>query len=281
MRKIACCLFTLIMLLSISSPAYSLTYYEPKTGASFTLPDGWTQSPLYEEREFIDVKYLSPSGESYLMYGCIDLWDYMSAEVKASYVRGEINSDFFSEEEVADFFAGTFYDKVRKENIASNDYIVLESKLDYSIYGVTDDYYVYYAIFVQNGYAYSYQLYTIIDDVSWNDFKSFLSNVNYPEEPSYIDVQSSRLSKRIVAAAVFAAFSIGIVFFIKRIKRKKAIKKPGNIVKTEELSIKTTKTTADKTRENADTINCPVCGRVLPSDSKFCSFCGETLSNNQ
>lgn len=287
MKRIMYFLFAVALLLLISDPAYSLSYYEPETGASFSLPDGWSQTPLYEEREFIDVKYLSPSGESYLMFGCIDLWEYMTAFFKANYTRAEINSDFFSEEEIADFFAGSYYEKVRKERIASNDYFILENDVDFTTfginevdlvtYGINDEYYMYYAIFIQNGYAYAYQLYTTATDVSWDDFKSFLSNISYPEGPTYSDIQSAKLSKRLIAAAVLASFSVGVVLLIKHIKRKNKDFKTASITKGEGNSLNNSETTKAKSAGNTNTFSCPYCGRVLPKDSKFCSFCGETV----
>ena len=71
------------------------------------MPEGWYETTLGEEREFIKVKYTHESEDgSSIMFGYGDMWDSLTEEECAGYTRDDFNHDemreLFSNEELAD-----------------------------------------------------------------------------------------------------------------------------------------------------------------------------------
>jgi hypothetical protein len=73
-------LFVVILIVfsfSISVTAES-TYKDSVTGVSFTIPKGWNETPLNEEREYIKVKYLPENNDgASIQFGYADMWEEM------------------------------------------------------------------------------------------------------------------------------------------------------------------------------------------------------------
>ncbi len=220
MKKTVFVLYIMItVILSVSGMAYAVNYYDPKSGAILELPNEWKLVPLNEEREYIDVKYVSSSGNSYLMYGSYNLWDNLTDVEKSKIVRSELNTNNLTENDVAEWVGDFYVDcNIRKETLDSRVYFVLENKNPIVFNGNDTNYSLIYAFYMENGNAYTYQLYSYGDEFKWNDLKSILRDVDYSSEPSYINAdinaERDRLGKRVIAAIVFAAISLGIHSFL-------------------------------------------------------------------
>jgi len=74
-------------------------YTDAETGASFVVPNTWTELPLSKARQFVDTKFRAPEGAT-AMYGSIDLWGALADGDK----RGKTQADFDSMDDIAGDF---------------------------------------------------------------------------------------------------------------------------------------------------------------------------------
>ena len=78
---------------SISVTAESTNIYKDSvTGISFNIPQGWKETALNEEREYIKVKYLPENNDgASIQFGYADIWGQMSDSDKVGYSRSDFN----------------------------------------------------------------------------------------------------------------------------------------------------------------------------------------------
>lgn len=61
--------------------APSFLYTDADSGASFIVPEGWSEKPLSESREFLDVKFMIQEDPTQMiLYGSVDYCSQLSSE---------------------------------------------------------------------------------------------------------------------------------------------------------------------------------------------------------
>ena len=97
-------LITLLSVLTLT--AFALDYWDPDSGASFTVPDGWVEVPLSDtDSETTRFKFMSVSGQAFFIYGSADYLDTLSEKERADAKRSDYT--YSSDEdilEVAEMF---------------------------------------------------------------------------------------------------------------------------------------------------------------------------------
>ena len=70
MKKAVSILVVALVILSVSAGAFATTYYyEPETGVSFVVPDGWTQKEFNKSKDVLKCKFKYLETENLIMYG--------------------------------------------------------------------------------------------------------------------------------------------------------------------------------------------------------------------
>lgn len=172
---------------SISVTAESTnTYKDSVTGISFTIPQGWNEAPLNEEREYIKVKYLPENNDgSSIQFGYADIWGQMSDSDKVGYSRSDINHsaimDSFTKEEILQMIG---YDSLGAEIDTAYyngiEYLEITIDTEMSIFDVSADVTMITLLRFDNGYWYQF-VYGDMDEKShYQEFETMINSVEYP-----------------------------------------------------------------------------------------------------
>lgn len=83
----------------------SFTYTHPETGVTITVPGGWVEVPLTQERTYIDTKFEWANDPSCcISFGVSDIWAEMSPLQRLFIPRSKLDSGNLSIEEIADIY---------------------------------------------------------------------------------------------------------------------------------------------------------------------------------
>lgn len=97
-------LLACLLAFACASTAFAapVVYKDENTGYSFTVPDGWVEKPLMQDRETIQVKYEPEDAglNSTMMYGSFDSFSRMSASEKLLNPRETLNNSLLTVEDV-------------------------------------------------------------------------------------------------------------------------------------------------------------------------------------
>lgn len=164
----------------------SNTYKDSTTGISFTIPHGWSQVPLTEEREYIKVKYLPESNDgASIQFGCADIWDKMSDSDKVGCSRSDINHsstiDSYTKEEILQMLGydslGAKIDTVYYDGI---EYLKIAADTEMSVFNVSANVRMIILLRIDNGYWYQF-VYGDMDGKShFQEFEAMMNSVEYP-----------------------------------------------------------------------------------------------------
>ncbi len=177
---------------SISVNAENLnTYTDSTTGVSFTIPQGWYESPLTEEREFIKVKYLNESNDgASIQFGYGDLWSEMSESEKVGHSRSEINHsavmESFTKEEILQMMG---YDSLGAEIDSTyyngNEYLKITINTEMSFFDVSTNVTMITLLRFDNGYGYQFVYGGLAEYNHFSEFETMMNTVKYKtvEEP--------------------------------------------------------------------------------------------------
>lgn len=177
----------LVFSFSVSVIAENTNIYKDSvTGVSFTIPQGWNETPLSEEREYIKVKYLPENNDgASIQFGYADIWEQMSDSDKVGYSRSDINHsaimDSFTKEEILQMIG---YDSLGAEiaTVYYNGIEYLEITIDteISIFDVSADITMITLLRFDNGYWYQF-VYGDMDEKShYQEFETMINSVEYP-----------------------------------------------------------------------------------------------------
>lgn len=190
-KSFAVTIAIVILLIMPLSVAASTAYTDSTTGVSFTMPDGWSETTLSEEREIIKVKYTHESADgSSIMFGYGDIWEQLTESERVGYTREDLNHDamreIFSNEELADA-VGLSTEGSIIEEVSYNwkEYVKITSTSQISISSYSTDITLIYLIHIQEGYIFMFCYGYMGENIHGQDFEQLMENVKYSDIYSF------------------------------------------------------------------------------------------------
>ncbi len=162
------------------------THKDSVTGVSFTIPQGWNEAPLNEEREYIKVKYLPENNDgASIQFGYADIWGQMSDSDKVGYSRSDINHsaimDSFTKEEILQMIG---YDSLGAEIDTAYyngiEYLEITIDTEMSIFDVSADVTMITLLRFDNGYWYQFVYGDMDEKIHYQEFEEMMNSVKYP-----------------------------------------------------------------------------------------------------
>ena len=163
------------------------TYTDPKTGATFVVPEGWTVDTinLEEAANFYQVKYVSQKdpGSSFL-YSSADLWSSMSESKRSGHTRSEIDSAYIYEEgSMLESLVNLAPDQgitidpsdIRLVTFGEKEFIEIPEIQEMAGIRISTTLFWY----IENGYSYNFPFGSTSDQAT-QDFHSVLSSLQIP-----------------------------------------------------------------------------------------------------
>ena len=179
--------FIILLVMPLSVAAAGTLYTDTTTGVSFTVPVGWYETALTEEREIIKVKYTHETEDgSSIMFGYGDMWGKLTEEERIGYTREDLNHDamreIFSNEELADAL-GLNTDGSIIEEVSYNwkEYVKIISTSQISIASYSADMTLIYLIHIQEGYIFMFSYAYMGENIHGQDFEQLMENVKYSD----------------------------------------------------------------------------------------------------
>lgn len=287
---------TLEDLPEIEIEEYPWYYIDEDTGLIFTVPAGWEQKELSEERKTIDAKFVNSRDVTCVFsYGSVDLWEEMDASEKKGITRYDIDNSFFSEEEIEEAFSG---EGIEVDTVEIDGY-------SYYHYINQDLFPKTVLIRIENGWMYQFMYAGDNLDMYSGDVGSILSSIMYPlvkipkldptqkpapsntpaptqsspDEVSSAIVEKGRPIFPILFAVAFV-LALTIVIVVVVINQRKAKRIRQQLWKSVEES---QKSDPPPSQENNQTKAikrfCKNCGSKLVLGSDFCEICGTKLND--
>lgn len=220
-----------------SLPTGAFTYTDTKTNATFLVPANWVETPLTEEREFIDVQFTSLKEDGMvIMYGGFDLWNEMTTSERSGYTRSDIDNSIFTKSDIADAF-GLASNDVKSVTYGGKEYYTATVTSDTEAYGLNFAVTMTHMVCVENGYMHWFQFSGADDNELYGDFESLLTSVGFstsdntrsPDVSSDPSGQFSLEGILLNLVVTIAVYSLPIIiyrYFIRKapVEREKAKK---------------------------------------------------------
>lgn len=161
------------------SATFSFTYIDTDSEVSFTVPANWVESPMTEERDFIDAKFTSNLEEGLsIIYRSTDVWDEMSTSEKAGYSRTDISNSIFTKADAAEML-GISENKIILVTYGDKEYFEAEVSKSGLSYGLDVSVTITYLFRYEDGYMYTFQFGGIGSNKYYSDFEALLNSVKY------------------------------------------------------------------------------------------------------
>ena len=78
-------------------------YTDSQTGLTFTVPEGWAQRELIQERENVKAAFESKYESGYgIIYSCTDAWSKMNVFYRLLYSRKDLDKHLFTKENISE-----------------------------------------------------------------------------------------------------------------------------------------------------------------------------------
>lgn len=264
------------------------SYFDAGSGVTFTVPANWKKEAFSEEREFIDVKFVSTKEDGCgMIFGSVDVWGQMSALERMGYTREEYDNSVFTRSDIAEI-CGTTADQVFIAIYNGTQYFKCETKNSAEVYGLDVSVTMTHLVCIKNGWLYMFQFSGTSSHELYSDFEMLLDSVKYPavskvetakpssqgnSNPNQSKQNSSKDSMKIpqviAVALVLLMIVPGIVIAVVLAYRK-------NKAATNRPIEPTTNAAPERIPEN-DALQirfCRNCGDKLIEGSRFCSKCG-------
>lgn len=295
----------------------AFTYTDPNSGMTFTVPTNWVETPMNEEREFIDVKFTSNleeglciifSSEDMLSDEFIEDAGVTSFE-KLMVSRSDLNNSMLTKADVAAMY-GESASAVSMVSYGNKEYFSFTTEQYASAYGVTAKVPVTVLARCENGFMYIFQFSGTKDSVYFADFEKLVSSVKYPVFENDETVRDQVLGAYLLLAIfVLITLCLLIVFGCRSAIKKKSIKAKQQATPTitEEAQVRAVpEVLQEKVKEaispeiptkeaEADPATTPLaeisettkasfchrCGNKLMSGSLFCNKCGTKIPTTE
>lgn len=235
----------------------AFTYTDPDSGTSFVVPENWKIEDLSEDRETLDVKFISTQDTGLaILYGSTDIWAQTSPADRIGSQRSDFNNSALTKTDIADMLgvSETSVDEVSFNNIS-----YYHTELKNAEYGITVT--MNYLVRFDNGWMYLFQFGGSKNSAYYQDFVSLMNSVQYSESEG-----SSDFGIGLIAVLIIAGVAVTVIILQKR--KKKTPKDVPTIIDT------------PKVTEENEYCYCHMCGTKLPASSKFCHNCGAKIGNS-
>lgn len=273
----------------------SFIYTDSENGVTFTVPSNWKQKAFSQDREYIDIKFVSPNVPgSIMMYGSTDMWAQIPYTEKVGYTRSELDNSIYTKADIAELY-GTTADKISMVTYNGAEYFVgtfkYSSKTSVADVSIT----MTQALRIDNGWMYIFQFGGSSTDKLYSDFEKLLKSVKYPTVSNvtgivsdtniisssnnssynynyndYNDDYNDDTNDSSGALVIIVLILIGVVMttvvFFKEKNKTIANQNDNSFSEVAPSVIPTSDTKNDSI--------CGVCGQPLPTDSAFCHMCG-------
>ena len=158
----------------------SFLYTDEETDATFIVPANWCQKALTQDREILDVKFLSNHDASVsILYGSTDMWSEMSPREQRGLSRSDVNNSMLSKNEIAATI-GIDSNAISIVSYGGNDYYKYKTTTVSTVYGIDIEVVLTCFMRVENGYAFVFQFSGDDKSPYYKDFESLLESVKYP-----------------------------------------------------------------------------------------------------
>lgn len=289
----------------------AFTYTDKDSGMTFTVPANWIESPMNENREYIDVKFTSNLEEGLcIIFSSQDVYELedfkleLSATEQLLLTRDVIGNDIFTKADIAEIY-GCKEKDVSMVTYSGKEYYSAKIITSGTAYGLTISTPMVYLVRCENGYMYIFQFSGAKDSPYFSDFENLVSSVKYPVFEDEGAVRDQVLgSYLLLAIIVLIALGLIIVFACRSAIKKKSIKKNAQVVSTiMEDSTARTAPGASQVKEEVLPLNPPTkgpeaelaaaptiettvsychrCGNKLVSGSLFCNKCGTKVPTTE
>lgn len=182
-NKVIMLLFFIVVIFLINTVAVcAIDYSISEIGIKFTIPDGWKEKPLSNDRGFIKVKYvpLEENGEA-ILFGYKDIWNELPASEKTGYTKSDFNNSIFTKSDVAKSLSTTT-DKVSMVTYNEVEYYKCNVSQNVTVANQSVKVNMLAFVYIMDGIMYQFQYGENATGVGhYNDFETILNNIAYPE----------------------------------------------------------------------------------------------------
>lgn len=222
---------------SVSVIAESTNIYtDSVTGVSFTIPQGWNEAPLSEDREFIKVAY-SPENEDggTILFGYADVWEEMPDSDKVGYSRSDINHselmDNFTKEEILQLMGFDNLDaEIDTVHYSGTEYLEISVDKEMSVFDISADITMTMLLHFENGYCYQFYFGDLAEKNHYQEFVTMMNSVKYPyvadtsDDVIYINsdgnLQINFLNIILSLIITISVYSLPIIIYRYKIKKQ-------------------------------------------------------------
>ena len=280
----------------------AFTYTDPTSGMIFTVPANWVEEPMFKEREFIDVKFVSNLEEGLaILFASEDMLSDgfleesgVSGFEKLLVSRSDLDSSIQTKADVAAMY-GESESAVSMVTYGNKEYYILETVQSGSAYGMTMKVPMTILMRCENGFMYMFQFSGAKDSPYFADYENLVSSVKYPVFEDDEAVRDQVLGTYLLLAIiVLIALGLIIVFACRSAIKKRSIKKKHQAAPTimEEVAVRTVpEAPQEKVKEvippgpptkepDVDPMTAPLIEQPeVPSSDpvSFCHRCGNKL----
>ena len=273
----------------------SFVYTDTDSGVKFTVPENWKQKPFFEDREYIDVKFVSTKEDGCaIIYGSSDMWAEMSSSEKIGYTRSDINNSILTKADIAEMFSTTV-DKISSVTYNGVEYFKCESVYTTDKYSVDISGKMTQLVYINNGWMYMFQFGGASTHKLYSDFESLIKSVQYPTTSNggYVGSTDNTISNDlnnnysdnygnnsgnnssiVGTVLIFVVLAIIIVAVVIAVVVASRRKNTAYIPPTNYAPIYNSPNPPSYAEP---TIYCKNCGQALPTDSVFCHKCGAEI----
>ena len=264
----------------------AFTYTDPTSGMVFTVPANWVEEPMFKEREFIDVKFVSNleeglaiifASEDMLSDGFLEESGVSGFE-KLLVSRSDLDNSMLTKADVAAMY-GESESAVSMVTYGNKEYFIYETVQSGSAYGMTVKVPMTILVRCESGFMYMFQFCGTKDNPYYGDFVALLNSVKYP-----VVQDTHKQSAGIVFVAVVAVAIAIVILMARRRKQRKNNQTNMPPQNPNEVSVPVqvnTPVSAEPVTVSVPALFCHKCGCKLESGSRFCHKCGTMIPTKE
>ena len=252
----------------------------------FTVPANWVEEPMFKEREFIDIKFVSNLEEGLaIIFASEDMLSDsfleesgVSGFEKLLVSRSDLDNSMLTKADVAAMY-GESESAVSMVTYGNKEYFIYETVQSGSAYGMTVKVPMTILVRCENGFMYMFQFCGTKDNPYYGDFVALLNSVKYP-----VVQDTHKQSVGIVFVAVVAVAIVIVILMTRRRKKRKNNQTNMPPQNSNEVSVPVPVKTPIS--EEPETVSVPAlfchkCGCKLESGSRFCHKCGTMIPTKE